>query len=966
MLEIQHEVLYHYDQVFRKFIGHLVQYGPKLNSHNVPSLCLGFSKQKPDHSDSIWTTSLTLNVLMSFLFDSKGHRKPFGDIGHNWVADTGVKDYNEPVSFLVGSGRINPRAIEGNRMSDRVRIQSVGITRGNSEVKPSQESIYVINATLRRIKERRGVVTCQERRGVVVMCKDGSELPRVPIGFAIVDGVSSIPIRFAIADGVSCGRVTVGLIQATELNHDICQNFRCWSVLKIATAIISRGMSIYYGSRIVRMKRDVADQPRCFSWIMTPPDDHQNQIQTEMVPPGKVQGGLPKYGLIRTRIRIRTGSSARTKTAPGMCNFINSFLRVFPAMDIILQLRLYCVLQKDSLKPPPKWKHQTRGEEADGNQIDGMSKQTGPRRYRSGYEVSRMIQMSRDAFRQCQTQIPCRGMKIWSRGGDPSQIYLEWRKSSKIPTAHTPRQLRENCDEIKSAILRHKACIAALEERQRETEEELTLVLYPVLTLPNEIVSRIFVECLPNHGRVRPSRRRAPLLLAQICHHWRNIALSTCQLWSSVDIDTGFDLRGQIMEYASNAVLAILKTWFFRARTCPLSLTIRSSYSSSLRIPVSILLIIPAVAGQLRRLELSLCSEDLQSLKQLRISLPRLECLAMDSGTRTSSSELRPISIFPETPSLRNLSMHCRGIGISIPDLDLYPNVTRLELSHVSLGFILQILDCRPQLIHLAAHLGEFASPTPVSQTAVHLQSLVLSGDPQNVLSALNCLTLPHLLRLELHISFGLGPSCLLSFFRRSTCPLDHLTLGFNYTRILKECSSAIPSLTSLEVKVNRYSMVHFRELLDAHALLPRLRTLSMRVDSEKFDYPALAKALRARRSRTDAQHVEFVQIHLHKDPYADDDEDDQCLPRRAVDEFTRLIAEGLQIRVIWGSEEGWPERWVAQSLTALRLIQKEYITIKLFLPQYCLLNPRLLACEIVYTSRVIHKNVRCAGNTGL
>ncbi|KAJ7121602.1 hypothetical protein C8R44DRAFT_786538 [Mycena epipterygia] len=95
---------------------------------------------------------------------------------------------------------------------------------------------------------------------------------------------------------------------------------------------------------------------------------------------------------------------------------------------------------------------------------------------------------------------------------------------SKIPSAHTPRQLRANLDEIKSAILRHKACIDALEERQRETENDLTAALaYPVLTLPNEIVSRIFVDCLPSHGRVRPSRHRAPLLLAQICHHWRNI-----------------------------------------------------------------------------------------------------------------------------------------------------------------------------------------------------------------------------------------------------------------------------------------------------------------------------------------------------------------------------------------------------------------------------------------------------------
>ncbi|KAJ7146981.1 hypothetical protein C8R44DRAFT_724675 [Mycena epipterygia] len=107
----------------------------------------------------------------------------------------GVEDYDEPDSFLVGSRRINLRVSEGNRMSDRVRIQGVGITRGNSEVKPSQESIYVINATLRRIKECRGVVTRQERRGVVVTRKDGSELPRVSIGFAIVDGcrVAGLP-----------------------------------------------------------------------------------------------------------------------------------------------------------------------------------------------------------------------------------------------------------------------------------------------------------------------------------------------------------------------------------------------------------------------------------------------------------------------------------------------------------------------------------------------------------------------------------------------------------------------------------------------------------------------------------------------------------------------------------------------------------------------------------------------------
>ncbi|KAJ7719145.1 hypothetical protein B0H16DRAFT_1255598, partial [Mycena metata] len=52
-----------------------------------------------------------------------------------------------------------------------------------------------------------------------------------------------------------------------------------------------------------------------------------------------------------------------------------------------------------------------------------------------------------------------------------------------------------------------------------------------VSTIPVEIISQIFLECLPADGRVRPSPHRAPLLLAQICRRWREIALGTGQLW---------------------------------------------------------------------------------------------------------------------------------------------------------------------------------------------------------------------------------------------------------------------------------------------------------------------------------------------------------------------------------------------------------------------------------------------------
>ncbi|KAJ7215601.1 hypothetical protein GGX14DRAFT_305468, partial [Mycena pura] len=73
--------------------------------------------------------------------------------------------------------------------------------------------------------------------------------------------------------------------------------------------------------------------------------------------------------------------------------------------------------------------------------------------------------------------------------------------------------------------------ISALEEKRRAIFNSLNGVVYPILTLPPEITSRIFVHCLPHHGRVRPSLRCAPLVLTRICGKWRAVALSTGELW---------------------------------------------------------------------------------------------------------------------------------------------------------------------------------------------------------------------------------------------------------------------------------------------------------------------------------------------------------------------------------------------------------------------------------------------------
>ncbi|KAJ6571008.1 hypothetical protein DFH09DRAFT_889879, partial [Mycena vulgaris] len=98
------------------------------------------------------------------------------------------------------------------------------------------------------------------------------------------------------------------------------------------------------------------------------------------------------------------------------------------------------------------------------------------------------------------------------------------------------QEQRATLAELKSQITRCKTYTDALENQQRKVESALSRLVHPVLTLPTEITSRIFVQCLPPHGRVHPSPSAGPLILAQIYRQWRDVALSSCQLWGSIYI----------------------------------------------------------------------------------------------------------------------------------------------------------------------------------------------------------------------------------------------------------------------------------------------------------------------------------------------------------------------------------------------------------------------------------------------
>ncbi|KAJ7693884.1 hypothetical protein B0H17DRAFT_840283, partial [Mycena rosella] len=72
----------------------------------------------------------------------------------------------------------------------------------------------------------------------------------------------------------------------------------------------------------------------------------------------------------------------------------------------------------------------------------------------------------------------------------------------------------------------------SLQTQLQNVQHQLDAIVYPVLTLPPEITSEIFVHCLPDRRKwdvVNP--KEAPLLLMHVCSAWRNITISTPALW---------------------------------------------------------------------------------------------------------------------------------------------------------------------------------------------------------------------------------------------------------------------------------------------------------------------------------------------------------------------------------------------------------------------------------------------------
>ncbi|KAJ7019460.1 hypothetical protein C8F04DRAFT_895091, partial [Mycena alexandri] len=142
-------------------------------------------------------------------------------------------------------------------------------------------------------------------------------------------------------------------------------------------------------------------------------------------------------------------------------------------------------------------------------------------------------------------------------------------------TMTTTATLRMKLAQTEANIVTAKKFLEILNENKTLLLQQLAVVAtFPVLTLPVEITQEIFIQCLP-FDQCRPFVTQVetytPLTLLGVCREWRDIALSTPELWAALSLH--FDpVPSGVSAPKLNQVNAYIEKWLDRATNRPLSL----------------------------------------------------------------------------------------------------------------------------------------------------------------------------------------------------------------------------------------------------------------------------------------------------------------------------------------------------------------------------------------------------------
>ncbi|KAF7294304.1 F-box domain-containing protein [Mycena chlorophos] len=337
---------------------------------------------------------------------------------------------------------------------------------------------------------------------------------------------------------------------------------------------------------------------------------------------------------------------------------------------------------------------------------------------------------------------------------------------------------------------------------------------FPIQSLPLEIITEIFLLCIPEYdwdNSIAPSS--APLLLLRVCRAWRQLALSTPKLWRIFHVQDPFDAIGQaftpVEEQEKFEQLAgVMDAWFERAGGCSVQVTLTDvDWQTGPQAIAPFYQSLQRNSAQIGGLSLLSTPTALGEISRLKLTLPRLERLKFSvAGSDEDDPELE-LGQFFQCPHLR--SLHISGIPISSVPLNL-PQLTELRSYSYSASQTIEFLRRAPAVSRAILNSKMFAEDQAGISDLVHLAMHDLTlvddiGSEPDVPSLLCSLTLPslHILKIwSLSIDFDL--KLVERLVQRSRCTLQQLEFHPHVATSLDsmECFRApyLSSITLLDI----------------------------------------------------------------------------------------------------------------------------------------------------------------------
>ncbi|KAF8161767.1 hypothetical protein K438DRAFT_1985546 [Mycena galopus ATCC 62051] len=452
--------------------------------------------------------------------------------------------------------------------------------------------------------------------------------------------------------------------------------------------------------------------------------------------------------------------------------------------------------------------------------------------------------------------------------------------------------LRRRLAELDTQIAEHRRELRELEEARTAVERELHATPFPVLTLPAEITAEIFAHCLPWFIHLDPdeaigeSPDIAPGVFTRVCRTWRDIALTTPRLWSTL----AMIIPDQVVSNA-RLIEGFIDRWLARAGQCPLSLVFRDEGLEVDLVHQVLGNVLRRYSHRLHHLELCIAEELLPQLGLGPLNFPLLESASLNLWGQLAVPQV--VSIFENAPLLHEFHLDSkfaayRSMLHTLP----WSQLTKYDGVVVDLEFFALV----PNLTEATCSGYIYRADSPL--THARLTSLTVKKGTYEILRSL---TLPALRHLD--ISEGVACGELEIFLFHSWPPLISLFVqpkadkNFDWARCLAPVSRTLENIHF--IYPSPQTIASFLRL--SPSSLPNIRRLALeRVNHEsKIDYHQLVPFLYSRSSGSD--HLCSFRLLWNESPFLDAEYyPPDCCDDEPVDtiagHLSRLAQRGMDI----------------------------------------------------------------------